>query len=94
MYLVKWENYDQPTWEPTQNIPEFITNYYEKTGSSDIPAARVKHTKVVGGSKFHLLVWDDPTGGMNWEPESAFHLENSEANETYSCNTKKFFFVV
>ena len=47
MYLVKWENYDQPTWEPTQNIPEFITNYYEKTGSSDIPAARVKHTKLV-----------------------------------------------
>ena len=36
MYLVKWENYDHPTWEPTQNIPEFITNFYEKTGSSDI----------------------------------------------------------
>ena len=48
MYLVKWENYDVATWEPKENIPEFITNYYEKYGRTKIPAARVKHTKVVG----------------------------------------------
>ena len=48
MYLVKWENYAKPTWEPKENIPPFITNYYEKTGSSNIPNARIKHTKVVG----------------------------------------------
>ena len=89
MYLVKWENYDQPTWEPSKNIPEFITNYFEQTGSSDIPAARIKHTKTVGGSKFHLLVWDDSAGGMTWDPESAFQVDNSEGTETYSCNTKK-----
>ena len=47
-YLVKWENYINPTWEPKKNIPEFLTNYFEKTGKSNIPAARIKHTKVVG----------------------------------------------
>ena len=22
MYLVKWENYEEPTWEPKTNIPQ------------------------------------------------------------------------
>ena len=48
MYLVKWENYEEPTWEPKSNIPQFIINFYEKSGQSTIPSARVKHTKVVG----------------------------------------------
>jgi hypothetical protein len=48
LYLVKWENYEKATWEPMENIPECITNYYENTGQSNIPKARVKHTKVVG----------------------------------------------
>ena len=93
MYLIKWENYDEPTWEPSNNIPNFLINYYERTGCSDIPAARIKHTKVVGGSRFHLLVWDDPSGEMNWEEEGAFNLQESgesgESVETYSCNTQK-----
>ena len=59
---MKWENYETPTWEPSGNLPAFITNYYEKTGKSSIPSARVKHTKLVGGSKFHLLVLDSPDG--------------------------------
>ena len=94
-YLIKWENYEKPTWEPKSNIPDFIINYYEKTGRSTIPTARVKHTKVVGGSRFHLLVWDDPSGEMNWEEEDAFDISDSgetgETGETeiYSCNTRK-----
>ena len=48
VYLVKLENYKEPTWEPSKNIPQFITNYYEKTGRNKIPTARVKSTKVVG----------------------------------------------
>ena len=74
MYLIKWENYENPTWEPKANIPEFIINYFEKTGRSDIPTARIKHTKVVGGSKYHLLVWDDADGEMNWEADEASHI--------------------
>lgn len=77
-YLVKWENYVTPTWEPSGNLPAFITHYYEKTGKSSIPSARVKHTKTVGGSKFHLLVWDSPEGETYWEEEAAFNFENSE----------------
>ena len=47
-YQVKWENYEQPTWEPKKNIPAFITNYFENTGQTKIPSARVSHTKSVG----------------------------------------------
>ena len=89
MFLIKWENYDEPTWEPKTNIPEFILNYYEKTGRSDIPAARIKHTKVVGGSRFHLLVWDDQAGEMNWEEDRAFEFLDHGESEKYSCNTRK-----
>ena len=83
-YLVKWENYVTPTWEPSGNLPAFLTHYYKKTSKSSIPSARVKHTKTVGGSKLHLLVWDSPEG-----EKSAFNFENSEENEAYSCNTRK-----
>ena len=89
IYQIKWENYKDPTWEPRSNIPEFLINYYEKTGRSTIPAARIKHTKVVGGSRFHLLVWDDASGEMNWEEDDALEVFDSEETEVYSCNTKK-----
>ena len=48
LYEVKWENYKKTTWEPAEHIPSFILNYYERTGNKNIPAARVKNTKVVG----------------------------------------------
>jgi hypothetical protein len=47
-YEVKWENYEFSTWEPTVNIPDFLINYYERTGNTKIQAARIKNTKVVG----------------------------------------------
>ena len=106
-YEVKWENYAKSTWEPKENIPEFIVNYYERTGNNNIPAARIKNTKVVGmesdyedikinkksvksgGSKFHLLVWDDEAGEMFWEEEDGLTVEHSSENPFYHCNTKK-----
>ena len=30
LYQVKWENYEKPTWEPKKNIPDFLTNHFEK----------------------------------------------------------------
>ena len=50
-YLVKFENYENPVWELSTSIPPFIINYYEKTGRSKIPPARIKHTKTVGRSR-------------------------------------------
>ena len=88
-YLIKWENYELPTWEPKANIPSFLVNYYERTCKNTIPPARVSHSKVVGGSKFHLLTWDSPDGETYWEEEQAFQFENSEECEEYSCNTRK-----
>ena len=41
-----------------------------------------------GGSKFHLLVWDDEESEMCWEGEDAFQLEGT-STDTYSCNTRK-----
>ena len=55
-YEVKWENYTEPTWEPKTNIPEFISNYYVRTGKNKTPNARIKHTKVVGKVDIYLYV--------------------------------------
>ena len=46
-YEIKWENYEVSTWEPKVNIPDFLITYYERTGNTKIPAARIKNTKVV-----------------------------------------------
>ena len=54
-YLIKWENYEDPTWEPKTNIPEFITNYFDKTGQTKIPTARVSHTKIVGRKSMEMV---------------------------------------
>ena len=43
------------TWEPAEHIPSFILNYYERTGNKNIPAARVKNTKVVGMLNYSIL---------------------------------------
>ena len=45
--------------------------------------------KLWGGSRFHLLVWDDASGEMNWEEDDALEVFDSEETEVYSCNTKK-----
>ena len=103
-YQVKWENYKEKTWEPQKNIPQFIIDYFERTGNNNIPQARIKNTKVIGklmmkrnqlckllskgGSKYHLLVWDDKECEMFWEEEPAMHLD-SLISETYTCNTQK-----
>ena len=39
-----------------------------------------------GGSKYHLLVWDDKDGEMFWEEEPVMHLD-SLISEGYTCNT-------
>jgi len=92
------------TWEPQNNIPQFIIDYFERTGNNNISQARIKNTKVIGkfmlkrnqlckqsskgGSKYHLLVWDDKDGKMFWEEEPAMHLDSLNS-ETYTCNTQK-----
>lgn len=41
-----------------------------------------------GGSKYHLLVWDDSAGEMCWEESDALCIENA-LEDVYSCNTRK-----
>ena len=53
-YLVRFENYEKPVWEPKSSIMPFILTYYEKTGNSKIPPARIKHTKTVGKAFYNL----------------------------------------
>jgi hypothetical protein len=43
----------------------------------------------LGGSKFHLLVWDDEAGEMFWEADDGLNIEALQENETYNCNTRK-----
>ena len=56
-YEIKWENYENSTWEPEENIPAFLRSYYERTGNKKIPNARVKNSKTVGNyQKLNLYI--------------------------------------
>ena len=48
LFLIKWEGYKENTWEPASNIPEFMRNYYKKTGNGTIPAPRVAGVRKKG----------------------------------------------
>ena len=92
-YKIKWENYEQPTWEPQENIPEIFRNYYDRTGNENIFEPRIKHTKKVGSTIYHLLSWED--GSVYWEKENAFTLEGLNIGtheETFKCQTRKVTF--
>ena len=89
-YLIKWENYHQTTWEPQENIPKIFKEYFERTGKQDIPTPRIKHTKKIGNTQYHLLTWDD--GSVTWAEDSEFQFAGSieaEATEPFSCQTRK-----
>ena len=43
----------------------------------------------IGGSKFHLLVWDDESGEMFWEEDDAFQIGGADGIDSYTCNTRK-----
>ena len=87
-YKIKWENYKETTWEPQDNIPEVFRNYYERTGNERIPEPRIKHSKKVGSTTYHLLSWDREN--QYWERDEAFSLEGQETPaEGFQCQTRK-----
>ena len=91
-YLIKWENYDETTWEPEDNIPAIFRNYYNKTGKENIPQPRIKHSKTVGKTVYHLLSWEDET--LSWEKDEAFNFQggnNLEQEDGFTCHTQKVY---
>ena len=50
--------------EPEENIPGFIKKFYEKKSNlgKTLPAPTIKHTKTIGGIKYHYLKWDNKEG--------------------------------
>ena len=51
MFLIKWEDYVDPTWEPAINIPMFMVNFYKKTGNGKVPTPRVAGSRKKGKVK-------------------------------------------
>ena len=89
-YSIKWEHYEETTWEVEENIPLVFRNYFDRTGNQEIPEPRIKHTKQVGNTKYHLLSWDSEN--IYWEKDAAFSLEgcdSSPSSEDFSCQTQK-----
>ena len=48
MFHIKWKGYATTTWEPESNIPQFIKDYYIRTGNSRLPKPRIMDSRVVG----------------------------------------------
>ena len=58
-YHIKWESYEETTWEPEKNIPSYIRNYYDRTGNSRIPVPKVKEARRAGTTVQYELVWTE-----------------------------------
>ena len=90
-YEVSWEGYPGTrTWEPQENIPRFLTTYYDKTGRESIPRAKIRHTKMVGSTKYLLLVWEDDENTLpSYVPEQDFFIPDEDYKELKTtCNTQ------
>ena len=93
-YHIKWENYEETTWEPEDNIPLVFRNFYNKTGKQNIPQPRIKHTKKVGSKIFHLLSWENEE--LYWQEDDAFNLNgvSTQSHESeFLCQTRKVIFL-
>ena len=81
-YHIKWKGYSTTTWEPASSVPQFIQDFYKRTGKSRLPKPRILDSRVCGmgicivarhySSIFlgtiteHLLVWDGDTALPEW----------------------------
>ena len=60
-YRVQWEGYEHESWVSADIVPQVFQDYYINTGNVDIPAPRIKDTKMHGTIVEHQLVFDDDT---------------------------------
>lgn len=74
-YHIKWESYQETTWEPEKNIPSSIRNYYDRTGNSRIPVPKVKEARRAGTTVQYELVWTEDSSLPDWDPEKHVLLE-------------------
>ena len=97
-YLTKWSGFPEEasTWEPSDNVPKFIRDYYKGDScrlNIKLPNPTIKHTKTVGNTKYHFLTWDGSKGG-EWLKDDFFDIID-EKGETVTvtqeeiCNTRK-----
>ena len=47
-FLIRWEGYEEETCEQSSNIPEFMANYYKKTGNGKVHTPRVAGVRKKG----------------------------------------------
>ena len=91
-YHIKWEGYQETTWEPEKNIPSYIRTYYDSTGNSKIPVPKVKEARKSGSTVQYELVWSEDKNLPDWDPERHVLLDpvplpvNPERRQ---CNTRK-----
>ena len=100
LYKIKWVGYDIETWEPSENVPKFIREFYKDPQrlKASLPNPNIKYTKqLANGCKMHFLTWEGITekGDGMWVGEDWFQLAAedgdlvSSVQESETCNTRK-----
>ena len=90
-YNIKWEGYEETTWEPSQNIPSFIRAYYDEKGEGKVPTPKVKEVKKIGSVSYYELVWSEDASLPVWDPlkHALIDMDVVEVSEDRHCNTRK-----
>lgn len=97
-YCIKWLGFpeDQSLWEDESVVPGFIAQYYNSDRTrlgKKLPNPKIKATKQVGDSTYHLLSFEGEAG-RDWLHEDLFKVLDEYGEETLieiesSCNTRK-----
>ena len=53
-YHIKWKGYSVTTWEPASSVPQFIQDFYQRTGQSKLPKPRILDSRVYGRNSIYL----------------------------------------
>ena len=98
-FKIKWAGFpdEASTWEPEQNVPRFIQDFYKedpKRIGMRLPNPTIKHSKTVGNTKIHFLSWGGKLGGRWLQDADFFDIvnnvgDNISLQEVDSCNTRK-----
>ena len=89
-YKVKFQGKDEEIWLNEKFIPDFLKQYFDRTGSNDIPDPKITSRQKMRESEQIRLAWNVEDGETYATPSQ----DRMDPDKVYnklesSCNTKK-----
>ena len=88
-FKVKFQGKEEEIWLNEKFIPEFLRQYFDSTGSTDVPNPKITSRKKIRDGEEIRLGWNVPDGEEYPISNEAANPESVYQKLESSCNTKK-----